>query len=615
MFGLGLGISHGAMMSALAQAASFYVDLTQGVLPPWLTYSMASNQLVFDALGNLQYAPNNQILNSTMQGAVAGTVGSGGSFPTNWNGVVGNGLAFASVGTGVEAGLPYTDVRIYGTTTAGGQALIGMNPNSGLPAKGGQSFIQSFYIRTVAGSPTGFSGTGLELVYDDSAFTFAGNVTAPLGTLGVASVDKNRVYGATGALASNVAYLIPSLYLNYNTGAAIDWTFRIAAPQVELVTAAQTTPNPFLPTSGTAAYGPAFDYDPVAHTALGIRKEQAATNAIPNSALVGASAGNKPNTWSLLTATTGLTETWGTPTVVNGIPTTTVTISGTPSATGTTRLIVPIPNGTQIAAASGQTWSHSWYLAATNNTNIAFQLYLGGLASDGNTVEESFVSGNVATTSILTRYKQTSTLANALSVYLRPAIQISYTAGQAINTTLTIALPQAENSLFATSPILTYGTASTRSEPIMALTGAALTAAQGASATLGATAKSEGFGTNPRIWGFDNGTAPTDGSYWSGPTTYSGIGGLNITTPNVMSAPIRSLFGWNATSRNAAAAGVLATRNNALGGYANTATVQLGSTNFASRPWSGWFSEVGVWNKEIPDATKQKLSTNGTRWA
>lgn len=200
------------------------------------------------------YLPNNQIYNSTFAGVVAGTPGT---VPTDWliSADSAHGLTTEIVDTGTVTiggqSVPYIDVRAYGTdTNSGANLALTFNARPNTPASPGQSFIASCYLALQAGTlpPAGANNTTL-ILYDGSAYH--GLKIVPTATLtqyyeavtptyaGMTSVDWQLwVYGPT------------------TSGTAVDFTIRLAAPQLELVLpSAQTTPNPFMPTFGSPYYG------------------------------------------------------------------------------------------------------------------------------------------------------------------------------------------------------------------------------------------------------------------------------------------------------------------------------------------------------------------------
>src|SRR5262249_3631266 len=80
-----------------------------GGLPAGATWARASNATYIEG--------QNYIRNPSASGSVAGTPGTN---PTNWGltgGPVSN-ISRTIIGTGVESGIPYIDVRYFGTSNA-----------------------------------------------------------------------------------------------------------------------------------------------------------------------------------------------------------------------------------------------------------------------------------------------------------------------------------------------------------------------------------------------------------------------------------------------------------------------------------------------------------------
>ena len=75
----------------------------------------------------------NSIRNNTMVGAVAGTPGT---LPTNWSTFItgATGISREVVGTGVESGINYLDLRFFGTSTGGGVFAVQADTNTGVAA-------------------------------------------------------------------------------------------------------------------------------------------------------------------------------------------------------------------------------------------------------------------------------------------------------------------------------------------------------------------------------------------------------------------------------------------------------------------------------------------------
>ncbi len=200
------------------------------------------------------YLPNNQIYNSAFAGAVAGTPGTS---PADWaiHADTAHGLTLEIVDTGTVTiggqSVPYIDVRAYGTDTAsGGNLALTFTATLNLPATLGQSFIASAYVALQAGTlpPAGTNAVSL-ILYDGSAYH---------GTKFVPNATLTQYYEAVTPAYSGMTFVNWQLWVYGPTtsGTAVDFTIRVAAPQLELVVpTAQTTPNPVMPTFGAQYYG------------------------------------------------------------------------------------------------------------------------------------------------------------------------------------------------------------------------------------------------------------------------------------------------------------------------------------------------------------------------
>jgi hypothetical protein len=243
--------------------------MTPGTLSPLLTFTRASTATYFDAAGVMQtaavnaprwdYDPGtlqlrgllledqrtNSVRNSTMVGAVPGTPGT---LPTNW--LLGGGAAASTqvVGTGTEAGVPYIDLRLFGTAVT---TTLQMLPESttAIPASNGQAWTASMYFRLVAGTLNGIVST--QLAINETTAAGAG-VKANFGSLTQitsAPLGSQRlVYPITLTGGGTVGAVHPRIQWNITNGAAIDATFRIGAPQMELGDFATS----YIPTSTVA---------------------------------------------------------------------------------------------------------------------------------------------------------------------------------------------------------------------------------------------------------------------------------------------------------------------------------------------------------------------------
>jgi hypothetical protein len=182
----------------------------------------------------LAQAPReNRVLNPRGEGAVSGRVGDGGAAPSFWWCDAPPGVAVEIAGSGLEAGLPYVDVRFVGRAEAQGHAVIFPAPGTAIAAESGQDWTFSGYLSRVAG---GFAGlAALNLYFDEYGANGDYLVGEPRAIRFPTddALELQRVsatYRMRGALArSMTGYLQASI----EAGAAVDLTLRVAGFQIE----------------------------------------------------------------------------------------------------------------------------------------------------------------------------------------------------------------------------------------------------------------------------------------------------------------------------------------------------------------------------------------------
>lgn len=210
----------------VVRASTAYADNTAGV---WTSFG-ANVARITDKGLLVEEGRTNSIRNNSMQGAVAGTPGT---MPTNWtiNGPAG--LTFSVIGTGVDQGVDYVDLRITGTAGASGDVAIRPDgyASASAVAAVGQAWTGSIFIKLISNSgaaPTfttvidEFTGAGAYLtgaILAQSAPT-TGNFQRYVQTRTMANASTGRTTFETRVQVTN--------------GQTYDITLRYGWPQLEL---------------------------------------------------------------------------------------------------------------------------------------------------------------------------------------------------------------------------------------------------------------------------------------------------------------------------------------------------------------------------------------------
>lgn len=208
----------------------------------------SSSPSVFSAgVQQYSYARTNSIRNNTMVGAVAG---SPGTTPTNWAISLSGGLSSSIVGTGVESGINYVDIRINGTPS-GGSSGIRFENNTTIAAASGQTWSGSVYLRMAAGSIAGLNTVAPNVTGHNSSgtnTTDSSSVSTSLSSLSASNISQNRPAITYTLADAATVYTRLQLLITHAAGTAMDVTLRIGMPQMEQGSA------PTLPiaTSGSA---------------------------------------------------------------------------------------------------------------------------------------------------------------------------------------------------------------------------------------------------------------------------------------------------------------------------------------------------------------------------
>lgn len=251
-----------AFQSGSFQSDAFQVtasDVTIGLTGQSVSASagsVATSQTVSFGINGLALVPvegrSNHIKNSTMAGAVAG---SPGTIPTYWANVNAGNITLQSVATGTDGttGLAYIDLRYAGTANANSTVYIAPAHYGNSPiASLGQTWTGSFYAGLVAGSwPSGSCSALFAEINHAGAAASQQTTAINLKTITNSTlVRKEATRTLGGTQVFDLGYVGFRITFAFANTEAVDFTVRIAAPQLELNSSATA----FIPTSAGAVY-------------------------------------------------------------------------------------------------------------------------------------------------------------------------------------------------------------------------------------------------------------------------------------------------------------------------------------------------------------------------
>lgn len=209
---------------------AWYVDenVTLQVAPPGVIredWSTGSPVLLNEA------AATNSERNPRGDGAIAGTPGT---LPTNWAYSVTAGLSTQIVGTGTESGLPYVDIRFFGTTTGASIQMV-FETATAIAVSAGQVWTESFYIKLAAGSTANTSGHRVRLYYHTPAMNIATDGTLFVPT---SAALLSQRHSLTVTLGASADHAFAAFACTVTNAAAVDMTLRFGGIQLEQGSAA-----------------------------------------------------------------------------------------------------------------------------------------------------------------------------------------------------------------------------------------------------------------------------------------------------------------------------------------------------------------------------------------
>jgi hypothetical protein len=501
----------------------FYANpAATGVIPSGLAHTWGttptSPAYYFDAAGNLQTAPNNLVRNSTMQGAGVGVS------PTYWTSPAfnGTGMVASIAGTGTENGIPYVDIAFTGTSTSSGFGQIDLESTGAITAVSGQTWARSFYIRLMSGTFPAPAWVGAAVIMYNSVSSYIGQPDFSIGFQPTgAALNLQRGFSINTITQSGLASIVPAIFIENIPSGATSFTLRIGAPQVEQVTAAQTAPNPFMPTSGSAYYSPVVnDHNPSTLAALGLRSEPQQTNLFLNN-------------------------------------------------------LAPVTQ--TITVASGTVYTVSFYGTGSIVLSGAAAQTMTGSA--GVRTQYTFTAGSTSLTATVSGLSATS-------------------------------YAQVEANAYATSPILTYGTAVTIPSDIWAFTGAANTALTLSKGCIVVEFTPEYVpNTNPRIIGAASSAGLIQASFYGLVSTYNTTSELDTGVTMVAGVKVRGGYEWNGATRSIVANGNAPASDTT--GTSITPGMQIYFGQDSTGPKTGmWGSQIMI-RQNCTAAQVQRYSTAG----
>lgn len=354
----------------------------------------------------------------------------------------------------------------------------------------------------------------------------------------------------------------------------------------------------------------------------GLLIESQRTNSIRNNSMTGAAVGAPGTPGTLPTGWTTYNNTGIVPRVVEigteqGIDYIDVSFSGIPTGSGASYVQF---NNVGISAANAQTWSVSTYLKIVSGslTNISPLL----LSIQENTSAGAYIIGDglatTPTTANLISYRPvyTRTLSGgATTALLNVFYQVNMVAGQPVDLTLRIGMPQMELGTSMSSVIRTTSATATRSGDVLTVNSTSFSSIYNEIARSGAVVIDAVFppitSTNFGVFGLSNNDSFTNSSYFSYntinlPNYFWSIGVAAIAGNTTTLQPGRNKVAaaWTSSTIKTGLNGVvIGSATGAVGSTFNTHNrMYIGNLWNSVNQFNGHFRQVKFYNKTKTNA-------------
>lgn len=357
-------------------------------------------------------------------------------------------------------------------------------------------------------------------------------------------------------------------------------------------------------------------------TSKGLLVEEARTNSVRNNSMQGGVSGptwngaaRYPTFWSNWPGSGGTYVTslnYGT---ANGMDYIDVTVFGTGSSGFNGNFDV----GTATAAANGQSWVGSVFIALINGdpSSLAqMNISVGELDNTG-TLITNHPGANVLPllTNKLQRFVNAVTFTNPATAFTGMFMNTTGIPGASPNWTIRFAWPQLEQGTFPTSPIRTTNAAVTRAADALSVTGVAFGGAYTMLA-VGTPNAPAGYATNQNLVEVDDGTAGQRSlirrQAGTGTLLYTMVGGGT-------GAAMGSVASWQQGVPGKAA---YAIGDGSQGATLNGASVTATATPLPTSPtqvvvgratgefWNGYITRIAVWpTMRLPNGFLASMTT------